>query len=347
MLILLSIIDLHTGLKNKDNIPYVMIVMSSVCLLNVKLGGWLYFILTFVIYLLFLFLQKEKQKLSKLITSFIVILVLFVISGINPCLTNLIVKKRNMFYPLQGSHKIDIITGNSPRKFVKSFYLKSFVISTFSKVDNFNYQSSKNPELKLPFSIYKTELKQLHYVGARVCGFGVFWSGIVILSIILMFFVRYKNKENTKLFKLLLFIMLALLLANPYSWWARYVPHIWAIPLIVSMHLLKQKNKNVVKNILLHALLFIMLANITLQMHQILKMQIVEKNAMAEAIQKLKNKNMHLQIYTIYDYSLIQRLNENKISFELIDSEYFEKHKKDFVFIPIALEDIMYWNNKD
>ncbi len=347
MLMILSIIDIETNQKF-DYIACLIFTISAISIANVKFGGLLYLFVTLILYFKYLFILKKKQKILLLFASSIIILISLVLSGINPYITNVCKHHRHLFHPLMGKFKIDVISNNSPMQFVDSFYLKNLFLSTFSKMDNFNYYSCKHVSLKPPFRIYRDELK-FYIIGSpdvRVCGFGVLWSGIVFLSIILAFFIMGKDINERRLLMLIFHILLICTILNPYCWWARYATHLWVLPIFICITVLNKQNITKFEYVFSYIILFVMLLNVIIQMPYISKYERTYRKLLNEQISDLKGLNKPIKIYYICDFSLIENLKSGDIKLEPVNRKYYEEHKSEFSLIPIAI-DRMYWDKKE
>ena len=228
---LIRIIDI---IKTQTLKPYLIFFISIILLTNIKYGGLVYSI--FLLLLLFILLIKQKISLKHFKTVFIISFILIILSGINPYFTN-IARGMNPIYPLAGKDKIDIISKNLPINFGNKSILYKFFMSTFSKSEN-PYKLKKYEvfaNLKIPFSIDENEIKYLD-IDTRIGGFGVWWSGILILSLIGIF--KLKNKKNLILLLFLFFTVITC----PQNWWARYIPQFYALPVFISLFLLQEKS---------------------------------------------------------------------------------------------------------
>ena len=135
-------------------------------------------------------------------------------------------------------------------------------MSTFSRVDNSfaEYQLSDTKiKLKIPFSVDKEEIEKLKIYDIRQCGFGIFWSGILLFSIILAFFIRKLPVKNKQIYRLTMAILALSVLLNPENWWARYVPQFYAIPVWISLFYMmaKKSSKRVFFSGLLSLIIFV------------------------------------------------------------------------------------------
>jgi len=344
MLLLLSITDIETQ-ETQSKKTFLFMIMSSVCLINIKLSGIVYAIITLTVYLIYILWQKQKSKLKLLFLSLLIILSLSIMAGINPYYTN-IYKDRHPLYPLAGEGKIDVVTHCIPSSFSDKNPLERFFLSTFSEVSNFTYEiKDQQHKLKIPFTAHKKEIFDIAGPDIRICGFGIFWSGILLLSLFLAVFIRYNNKNEKKL-GLLLFSILILLSINPYSWWARYTPHLWALPVYIILFLLLGKQINTPKKILSYFILIIMLVNITIPAIFIGKLEKNYKTDLNRSIKYLKERNKKIKIYHISEWSIIQKLKENNIEIEFIDDDYYYKHENEFETMDLHFFENMLWDVK-
>ena len=231
---LFALIDI-TKAENIDYKPFMIMVMGLVMLSNIKFGGLLY---AFGILLFGLFLMlKYKKSIKPFLISCLIIFGLIVVSGINPYFTNM-KYGRHPLHPLVGNQKFDVMTINTPRQFINKSVPFTFFWSTFSKTNNFMNFNNERIELKLPFTFDKKQIL-LQSEDTRIAGFGIFWSGILLLSFISLFFINWKEDKLTNY--ILVFLLLTVLL-NPINWWARYVPQFYAIPVFLIL-LLNKNNK--------------------------------------------------------------------------------------------------------
>lgn len=225
--------------KEINMLIYLLYVLVTIYIVNLKFTAILY-VATFIIGLVLFSLFKKKWKeLKYIIAAFIIGILLGVtVFGYNPYITNF-VTKGHPFFPLAGKDSIDIMSGNSPYNFIGKNRFEKFILSFFGETSNLALEGSKeSTRLKIPFTFKPKEL--IWYAGPdpRINGFGVFYSGIFMLSFVGLFFSYLK--EQTKNLKVYLFIILILLLSvfiNPECWWARYVPQLYFIPITILIYL--------------------------------------------------------------------------------------------------------------
>ena len=243
MLMLFSLLEIEQSNIHKQNTAaWFILISSAIILANIKLGGLLYVIEILLLYGLYLFIYKKTKIWHKLKKALIVILLGICITGINPYITNL-KQGHHLFYPLAGAQKEDIMTRSLPMQFINRSMPYKFFMSTFSQVDNKLIQITKAKiHLKTPFTITPSELNKHVYVfDTRQSGFGVFWSGILLVSIILAFFIRSPKNIKIRLCTSAALLCIITVLLNPENWWARYVPQFHAFAIFIAMSFLCSK----------------------------------------------------------------------------------------------------------
>ena len=160
--------------------------------------------------------------------------------GYNPYFTNL-ARYRNPFYPAINFDNPETVIASAdipPNLRDKNRFEKLF-ISLFSASE----AGIKGARFKLPFTVSQGELEQFVFPDVRIAGFGPLFSGALLLSgsgLLLAWIFRVPGAAlATGAGALLLFSALT----NPESWWARYVPQLWLLPLLAVLVLVASKRK--------------------------------------------------------------------------------------------------------
>ena len=275
-LLLLTIVKIEYQ-KNTDKTDLFMFVCSSLMLAMTKFTGCMYLFLICLIYLIYLLLLK--RNISKFLKTVLVIGGLIAMTGVNPFFTNL----RDFghpFHPLFGKNKIDIMSGCIPYGFQNMSTFEMFVKSNFSESVNSMSNSVDQPELmrypvklKIPFTINnKTILHRFYHPDVRISGLGYFWGGILLLSVIYLPFIRFRNRNEKYIFWLITSVILGTTFTNPHCWWARLVPQFWLFPLFIMLFgFLQSDYKNNLSKILKLSLLYVILFSFIINSLIILK----------------------------------------------------------------------------
>jgi len=241
-------------LKREDEVKSLFLIcISAVVLSNIKLTG---LFTTVIVAFVFLIIYRSKHLLA----SFIIALLLIMLSGINPYYTN-INQGRNMFYPVIKNSVFDankdgMIT-SYPKGFENKNRISKLLFSIFAVSNNLSplINSKDEPTLKFPFTI-KGDGKFI-YEDMRLAGFGYFFSGILLCSLLLSLFIRFKNKEDKRVFWSIIAVLLISVLGNHEAWWARFVPQMWMIPILIILFVNMNRtfqNKAVIVSYILSAI---------------------------------------------------------------------------------------------
>ncbi len=341
--LLLSIIDVETSENNKIKIPLLIFSASSICFLGIKSGSIFFIFVTFLSYFIYLYFQKNTEKILLFKKIVLVVALLGLVLNINPYIVNMVSYKRSPFYPLMGENKKDIMTSNTPVAIKEKNYIHKIFISIYSESVS-GVRDVENFKLKIPFSFTKKELGNL-YVDTRLGGFGVLFSGIFTLSLIMLFFIRYNSKEEKKLALLIYTIITLLTFLNPYSWWARYAPQVWLYPFITCIYFANSnKNNKIISQILVIFIFLCVVINSFFIFKNLYKLNKKYENNINSVLNSVKEKN--LELYVKYETSFVQKLKENNIKFKLVDYRYYADNIDSFETIPYILLGIDKWRIK-
>lgn len=237
-----------------QNVGLLLFIFSLVILINVKFTAFAYaglFCLGY--YIWYIVRLKLKTIDKKFFIKFTISAAIAVILGV--FVVGLSVYPKNLldhghpFYPIMGKGKIDIMTNNSPAYFKDKSPIEKFTIATFSKRANISKKSGLEAEFKFPFIVYESEIKSLYGCDIRISGNGVLFSGILIISLLVLVCTAKKVYKKDKTIFWLTMIPLAITFAMIFliseSWWARYFPQLYYFVLaaILCLKIVDDKNK--------------------------------------------------------------------------------------------------------
>ena len=119
---------------------------------------------------------------------------------------------------------------------------QAFFVSIFSKMDSREYTTIKET-VKIPFSIHPNEIAHYSLADTIKGGMGIWFSGLLILSLIIIFryllFCRRKRKSIENRFALLLIAVIFIAVSiTPLTYWHRYIGFIYIIPIVAVLSLL-------------------------------------------------------------------------------------------------------------
>lgn len=239
--------------KEYKNELLAMFGATLVVLINVKFSAFAYAgILCAVYYGWYIYRYRKEKKFSKDFfkqftwTAVAAVVVGVFVVGLSTYPRNTLVYGHPL-YPLMGGNNKDIMTANQPAYFKDKGNLEKFVIATFSKMDNISEASGREAEWKSPFIIYESELPFYGYSDLRISGNGTLFSGILVLSLIVIALgAKDLYRKDKKLFVMMALpvgMTLGMILVMPETWWARYFPQMFFIVFAALVILDLQKGK--------------------------------------------------------------------------------------------------------
>jgi hypothetical protein len=209
---------------------------------NIKITALVYIVIFQIFIGLYFLYQKKYKDLLKIALIFsIVNIFAFSVFGFNTYIKNYL-HHGHCFYPLydrdgksmvdknQFVDAIDYRHGNRFMNVIKSHFAKTCIGDCYNGPVYY----------KVPFSVSKYEIERYAFAGVMIGGFGVWYSGIYILSL-LIFVVFYFQKDKYKLgrYKVALFFVIITILfsvyVNPLWYIARYVPQFYILPAIALL----------------------------------------------------------------------------------------------------------------
>lgn len=235
--LVIAISSLCTYFIDRKPIGLITFILSSVIFCSLKLTS----IPVFIVITVFAFSYQFFFQQKKIVFPFVTIFLLSVTCNIHPFITN-VKNGYHILHPFAGSKKSDILNQNIPEVLLNKNRIERLLISLFSETSN-GIKAIHYEGLKIPFQINKANL-YLSY-DTRLGGFGFLFSGILVLSFLLLLYLLLLNKQNF-LKKVVLFVLVGLLctiLINPASWWARLSAHIWLFPIIIFVYALLSEKK--------------------------------------------------------------------------------------------------------
>lgn len=279
------IVECEKKLTNdKENL--LILAMNIILCINIKFTGVAFaafFCFAFYVYWLIKAFKENREngiKVLKKYTIFyiIVVLISIVIVGFSSYTRNTI-EHGHPLYPLKGKGHVDnMVLMEQPTSFNDKNHLEIFLISIFSKGENVSPSYSDQniqPTLKIPFSFSIEEIENYSIPDIRVGGFGPLFSVIFIISMIstcyiIIRLIKQKKWELLIPYLLVLGVIAILILILDGNYWARYIPYFYAIPLIVLVDFLWNK-ENKIKFLLGIILSIIMLVNASMVLYTTIK----------------------------------------------------------------------------
>ena len=210
-----------------------MLALSAALLTcNLKFTGPVYTALILLPFAVWWLLERRLVARDLLICSIAASVLLA--ASINPYFTNL----RDFGSPVYPLNEWDVMEDQMSAGFLEEHSLKKLLISlTFSNLAD---RSSGNPatderNFTSPFQLrgFEEFKKFSDTADLRIGGFGPFF-GITIALTLLAAILLIRGPRNGIGFAVVALGTLLSIVVNPQIWWARYVPQLWLLPVLVA-----------------------------------------------------------------------------------------------------------------
>lgn len=340
---------------NRD--PLIIAGCSMIVLGNIKFTGLLYGGIYCIFYYLFFCIHEYRtDKTSwkyKAVRRFgyfaTVALITCCWAGYCTYITNLI-DHGSATYPLTGEGHVDIMSAAYPGSFKNMNNIEKLFYSLFSRVNNLIASDTQLPILKIPFTVYPEELTMMTSISLRISGNGIFYSGILLVSLVIDFFnIRRLRKNNRVAYHLVMMyalIIVALSLIISESWWARHSPYQYLIVTFALASMFQMWNSRKPKFKLISAVAMIAFVGINYVNNGlfflVLVQEINETPVIKEQFKEMKNCSNGIEI--------VQRFNFDGMLFDLkdqgIDFTVLDKNTDTSDMTP-AYFHYFYWREKE
>ena len=310
----LMLINLDKDISDKES--WFIYILSFILITNTKFNGLGYILVfSFLFVCRYLYKAFKSKEFNKVFKKMCIIFIpLFIVSFLvvgYPTYVKNTIDHSNPFFPLYDENGEDIITLQQPKRFSKMNNVSKLFYATFSKVNNL--RDNDKTTLKIPFSVSKDEIIPATSNDLRISGWGLLFSGLLIVSIGVLI-VKYKDykKENYLLYTLGITVLLLLVMSE--SWWARYTPHFYFF-ILIGLYILLKYNKKKWFNIMyiiliLGNILVPLLGNSYYTLTNSIKIN-KELRSLKDKKIVLKENNYHGLLYNLKDYDISYEIDNN------------------------------------
>ena len=299
-------------------------VTASIVCINSKFTG--------LIYLCFLFaavglwsLWEARPSLARLACLTAGMLVLGTcLWGYNPYVTNTVLRHQP-FYPILGSaHYPNLVQqgddGNeryeTPKNMVGRKVPVRFMYSVFGRPGNQPYSEGANASLMWPFTAHLHDLYSYTFQDPRIAALGPFFSGCLLLSVALGVWLLFRLDSASRwMLMLASATIVASLLISKDSWWPRYGPQLWLLPIIPMLFAFRESaSRHQVR--LTWALFVLLFVNAIIVAAVRFKWETQASLTLRHQLRDLRNSGQEYEFSTLYfDDSVKERLTEAHVRF--------------------------------
>ena len=322
--LLLTLMYMYLLLKDDTSKEYFYIIDALlIIIINIKFTGLMYagiFCLGYYIYYLIGKIRsKEYKQLGIFTGKFLLILAIsLLVVGSNSYIKNIVVHK-NPLYPLIGKDKVDIMSYLQPESFADMSPIEKNFYSLFSRTANVGVFNNGEPVLKRPFAKSYYETTQFSE-DTRIGGFGVYFSGILIISVIVVIIymivgIVRKNYHDLIMLGIPFLLIILIMFCLSDGWWARYAPQVWFIPLMAVFLLLKD-NKWCIK--VFGVLLFILcIDNSYIIIDHMVKSRIPTSGLTRQTLEENRGEKIEIQMMSLNYTGTLFNLKDFNIEYKI------------------------------
>jgi 4-amino-4-deoxy-L-arabinose transferase-like glycosyltransferase len=231
---------IFTSLHRPGAAVMVAGVAGAIITTNAKFTGLIYLCFVLLTGAAWCIVMRRRWFLKYAAVSLATLILAFCVWGYNPYLTNSYYRHQP-FYPILGSAKYPSLEqqnqdGNelyeTPKNMVGRRLPVRFFYAIFGRPGNQPYQIGKNATLMWPFTAVPADLYAYRFHEIRVAGFGPWFSGCLILALILGVWVIIGAPAWRWLLALMVLAVVASLSISRHLSWARFGPQLWLLPIL-------------------------------------------------------------------------------------------------------------------
>lgn len=160
--------------------------------------------------------------------------------GFNPYVTNTL-HRGHPLYPICGTEEHpglarqghdDIENVETPKNMMGRSRFVRLAYGIFAHPGAHPFFRGENASWMRPFAVTADDVTVFYFHDVRVGGFGPLFSGAFLLSLLLLAVVLVRPTVPRGVVLLLVATTITSLLVSKHTWWARYGPQLWWLPLV-------------------------------------------------------------------------------------------------------------------
>jgi hypothetical protein len=215
------------------------IFTASVLCVNTKFTGLVYLCFFFLAGGLYCLWRRRDLVVRYGLLTGAALVAGVLVFGFNPYVTNTI-QRGHPFYPVQGSAAYPSLAGQgrdpielyeTPRNMMGRSRLLRLAYGVFGRPGTAPYVD-REAQFMWPFAATARDFALYYFHDVRIGGFGPLFSGALLLTLALAVVGCARREMPAALFLFVGGAIVASLLVSTHTWWARYGPHLWWLPLL-------------------------------------------------------------------------------------------------------------------
>jgi hypothetical protein len=322
--LILTVVATVSALRQPRPAVMATAVAASIVCINSKFTGLIYLCFLFVAVGLWC-LFEARRLLARYAYGVIATLVIGIcLWGYNPYVTNTLYRHQP-FYPILGSANYPSLAqqgndGNekyeTPKNMAGRKLPVRFAYSIFGRPGNQPYREGKNASLMWPFMAHRHDLYTYTYQEPRVAALGPYFSACFLLSVALGAWLLFQLDASSRwILVLASATIVASLLLSKDSWWPRYGPQLWLLPIVPMALGFRERASRLQAGLtwgLVALLLFNAVIVATVRFHWETRASVTLRRQLRD----LRNSGQEYEFSTrFFDDSAVERLTEAHVRF--------------------------------
>jgi hypothetical protein len=306
--ILVSLLACYLGamfslLKKYNILTLYVCICAMMFAINTKFTGLVFICFFAAGTAIYLLIWQREIIFRFILVHFAAVVVAVVIMGFNPYVTNTI-HRGHPFFPILGTKEYpgfeaegadDIEKWETPDNLKGQSRLKRLTYGIFGRPGAQPWIKGKNAELMIPFFATPEDIALYRFMDVRIAGLGPYFSGIMILSLILSIVILFKNDVPKVMLIISSLTIIATLLISNHTWWARYAPQLWWLPIIpIVIIFYKAQYKQLVKFAWIILILIFINAMLITVVH--LRWEINSTQTLHHQLEAIKKSNTLIEV---------------------------------------------------
>ena len=300
-------------------------VASAILCINAKQTGLVYVCFAMAAGGLYVLARRRDRLVQFAVGQFATVLLGAALFGFNPYVTNT-VHRGNPFYPWVGTAANPGFSQRerdpneryeTPANLVGRNRVYRLAFSIFGRPGAQPVTGGANAQLMWPFDVRWNDFIVFRIHGVRVAGFGPLFSGAWLIGLALLGLALIRPGGPRLVLALLAGTIVASLLIGTHTWWARYAPQLWWLPVVAVIGGIAVPNRRKTSWVAL-GLAALLLANAAMIAFAHFRWEIDATRTLREQMAFLRTQEMVDVDFAYFGESFGERLRSAGVKFRAV-----------------------------
>ncbi len=221
----------------------VVVMESAILCINTKFTGLVYLCFFCAAGGLYALLQRRDLVWRYALVQFVSILTGVVAFGFNPYVTNTLHLGHPLYpwmgttahpgFSANGPNRDPVERDETPHNMVGRNRFHRFYYAIFGRPGSQPFLGGPDAALMWPFHVGWKDFRLFYFHELRISGFGPLFSGALLIALCVLVGTLVHPGRLPRLIPILLLCaVMGSLLVSKHTWWARYGPQLWWLPII-------------------------------------------------------------------------------------------------------------------